>query len=214
MPCSTLATALEPPLAPPTYPINPQMTGAQAYIMRQAQLDHMTLQQRYYQQLQQQRSLELHRQAINGHVARGILVPSSAGIPGVMTNLSTPRPQMSSIHPRALDHYRVLLSRGKSPAAALRNRPNTLMSRVRARAPVRRSSRGLVCMNPVIGKIKEANPGRNSSEISQVYREVGDEVKEPSESGINASSEGRSFKRRRLDTGETSRKENEFFDMT
>ncbi|KAF3155879.1 hypothetical protein TWF569_007922 [Orbilia oligospora] len=203
MPCSALAASLEPPLGPPFYPINPQVIGIQAQIMRQAQIEQARAQQLIQQQ--HQRNIQLYYQSLKARRAQNLPVPSPAEISTTVANISSSPPQMRAIHPRAMDHYRVIASRGRLPGPAEDRR--RCLDPFRLEVPRRRSYRGLVCLNPIIGKIREANKDRNSSQKSKARvqlegREIGS-----SQSGMVASSEQRSLKRgRQLDSQGISKK--------
>ncbi|KAF3310528.1 hypothetical protein TWF173_009415 [Orbilia oligospora] len=197
MPCSALAASLEPPLGPPFYPLNPQVIGNQAQILRQAQIEQARAHQLIRQQ--HQRNIQLYYQSLKARREQSLPVPFPAEISASIANISSSPPQMRAIHPRAMDHYRVIASRGRLPGPADARR--RCLDPFRPEVPRRKSSRGLVCLNPVIGKIREANRDRNSSQKSKARVQLEGRAIGSSESGMKTSSEQRSLKRgRQLDS--------------
>ncbi|KAK6496045.1 hypothetical protein TWF481_002070 [Arthrobotrys musiformis] len=163
MPCSVLEAVLEPPLAPlaivtPSATItappfgNPQLTGEQMRMMRSAQIEFARRLQQI--QVQQQMNVESYYQALNQRRARNLPMPSDVEIAATVANIRATPPQMQQLSMRALDHCRILAIRGRLPAQSTRRYRSGFSA---SHNSVRKSSRGLVCMNPVIGRIREAN---------------------------------------------------------
>ncbi|KAK6342228.1 hypothetical protein TWF730_001706 [Orbilia blumenaviensis] len=160
MPCSILAGALEPPLAPnawsPTHmgmgmPMNPQMGTPQTQTMQRVQQENSRIQLVILQQQQIQIAWLLH--SVHARRIRQLPVPSQAEINATVADINNFSPQMIQIHPRVLDHYRIQRSRNSLLADNLR--------RSRASVPLQLNKEKCIpaatSVNTIIGRIKEAN---------------------------------------------------------
>ncbi|KAK6330609.1 hypothetical protein TWF718_002806 [Orbilia javanica] len=157
MPCSSLEAALEPPLfpTPPLLRIDPRITPTEAFIMRQADLETT----RVLQQFQRRRhdDIQAHRSIIDRQ-ARGLPVPSQdEAIDNLRPRLRMPLIQQ--IRLRALDHYRVIVSRGR------------LTTELGGSGGPRPCSRDLpfTRMKSVIRRVREANESQDDPKGTQVH---------------------------------------------